>query len=71
MTEKCGSVPREKTGLAPQPALSVSLPAELYHYARHTWREHKKMDGTLANNLSQYIADLLARDRARRDKVRR
>ncbi len=43
--------------------LTVSLRADLRAFVGTEWRRHRKLDGQLADNVSQYVADLVERDR--------
>jgi len=61
-------MPRRKKGseAAPVERITISLLPDLDVFVENAWRHHVKLDGTLANNVSQYIADLIARDRRKK-----
>ncbi len=47
-----------------------TLPPDIVEAVDKQWRFHKTLDATLADSKSEYIADLIRRDKARKSGVK-
>jgi hypothetical protein len=67
------SVPRKKKDDPTPPArkISISLPDEIAEWVEESWRSHVLRDGALTRNVSQFVADILRREKDRRAKTKR
>lgn len=49
---------------------TYTLPPDALEAVNENWRFHKTLDATLADSKSEYIADLIRRDRAKKGSTK-
>jgi len=70
ITDPSANLDRAAKGGERFPRVTFTVPPDVAELLGVAWRNHRNLDGSLCQNKSNYIADLVRRD-AHRSKTRR